>query len=69
VAGISVETLRDRRVAEVGHVEDLLGLMQQLGAICVRDWRPRPRGARTCGPPRPSAAKESGDAGRDGAIR
>jgi hypothetical protein len=33
MAGINTETLRDRRVAEVGHVEDPLGRTQQIGAI------------------------------------
>jgi steroid delta-isomerase-like uncharacterized protein len=33
VAGINVETVRDGRIAEVRHAEDLLGLMRQVGAL------------------------------------
>lgn len=33
VTGINIETLRDGRIVETRHAEDLLGLMRQLGAI------------------------------------
>jgi steroid delta-isomerase-like uncharacterized protein len=32
VRGINVERVRDGRIAELWHVEDLLGLLQQIGA-------------------------------------
>ena len=33
VFGMNVETVRDGRIAEVWHAEDLLGLMRQIGAL------------------------------------
>jgi steroid delta-isomerase-like uncharacterized protein len=33
LSGINIETVRDGRIAEVWHVEDLLGLMRQLGVV------------------------------------
>jgi steroid delta-isomerase-like uncharacterized protein len=33
LSGINIETVRDGRIAEVWHVEDLLGLMRQVGVV------------------------------------
>lgn len=33
VSGINIECVRSGRITEVWHIEDLMGLMQQLGAV------------------------------------
>jgi steroid delta-isomerase-like uncharacterized protein len=42
MAGINIELIREGKIAELWHIEDLLGLLGQLGAVPVATSQPQP---------------------------